>query len=891
MPTVIEKQDFSEQQLDGHTIPATRVVELLNSNASNGLSNQEAERRKQRFGSNLLPESPGKPWWKEILEELTEPMILLLLVVGILYVFLGEIRDAITIIFIILATLTIEIGNENRAKKAIKALARLSVISTPVIRGGTYYEVPASELVVGDIVLLHAGQRVPADIRLCESSGLKVDESSLTGESLLVEKKEDLVLPQDTALAEQANLVFSGSLITGGNGKGIVIGIGSQTELGKIVGMVSRTKEPKTPLQNHMRELTRWMVWIALGFSILIASVGWLKGASWRDTILSGLSLAFATIPEELPILITMVIGLGALRLSKQNVILRRLRAAETLGNITVVATDKTGTLTENKMNVDKWFIAGKLLSQSEWLHSSWQDLAIQATVLANDGYPLDSVNNDVIFQGDATDTAFLYAAQALGYDVASLRSNGKVLEFPFDDSHKRITVQVQTEHECLTFSKGALEKLLSISTSAVWNDEVVLLTDELNQQILETGNTLAAEGYRIIAFGSKKEAGITETDGRSEAENTLTFLGFATLLDKPRSDVKTTVQDLRHAGVRVIMITGDHPETTRTVGRMVGLDTSKVLTGNVIDKLSDQELQSQVKVNNIFARTTPEHKLRIVQALQSQGEIVAVTGDGVNDGPALKQAAVGIAMGKMGTDVARESADMIIADDRFATTVVAIKEGRNLFNNLFKAIRYYLAAKVALIISTLLTALMGLPLPFTPVQIILLELFMDLGASTSFTTEIAEADIMQRPPRSAYKRFMDSNMVKGIFSGGLSLGLAVIINYLWVIRSGHDVKYAQTIAFSTWMVGHLILAVMMRSQAQPLRQLGFFSNKTMLVWMGSAMIFLFAVLSLPSLRETFHLSCLHLNDWGLVFFIPFITTVWIEVTKQVNWVRINQSI
>nr|MDA8229294.1 cation-transporting P-type ATPase [Desulfitobacterium hafniense] len=648
-------------------------------------------------------------------------------------------------------------------------------------------------------------------------------------------------------------------------------------------------REPRTPLQVHMRELTHWMVWIALGFSVLIAFLGWFRGASWRETLLSGLSLAFATIPEELPILITMVIGLGAFRLSREKVILRRLRVAETLGNITVIATDKTGTLTENKISLDKWFIGGRSFSRSEWKHSYWQDLAITIGVLANDGYSIgNSISgnspNKVIFNGDPTDTAFLDEAEGLGYNITAIRSSVAEMEFPLDDWHKRITMQVQTDSKNLTVCKGAVEQLLTLSTQLVWEDKVIPLTEDINREIQQQAESFASQGYRVIGLCFKEEPAAPLDNAREKAESNLTFLGFTALLDTPRADVKDAVMELQEAGVRTIMITGDHPETARTIANKVGINSTRIIVGRVIDQMSDDELVKRVKDFSIFARTTPEHKLRIVRALQSQGEIVAVTGDGVNDGPALKEGAVGIAMGRIGTDVAKESSDMVIADDRFSSITKAVREGRSLFSNLFKAIRYYLAAKVALIFITFLAAAFGFPIPFTPIQIIVLELFMDIGASTSFPAEQSEADVMKRPPRDSNKPLMDREMLSGIFLGGVSLGIAVLVNYFWSLTTASNVSHAQTLAFATWMIGHLILAVHMRSLREPITYLGILSNKTMVLWMCSALVFVFVVLNVSALRALINLQNLDLNDWIMVISLPFISTVWMELQKRHFW-------
>lgn len=865
-----------EKITSAHRVPQEEIIQALGVDQAYGLASSEIKKRTEHFGKNELAAPPSKPWWKEILEELTEPMILLLLAVGVVYGFLGELRDAITIVVIIIAVLAIEIGNESRAKGAIKALSKFNVISTPVLRNGKYEEIPSAELVIGDIVYLRSGKRIPADLRLLESIGLKIDESSLTGESVPVEKNANLVLQPETALGERHNLAFSGTLVVSGKGKGIVVSTGSNTELGKFVGLVKTAREPRTPLQLYMRELSKWMVWIALGFSAIIAVIGWIWGTGWRETLLTALTLAFATIPEELPILITMVLGLGAYRLSKKRAIIRRLKTAETLGNITVVATDKTGTLTENKMQVQKWFVNGEWLSDKEWKQSPCTDLAVQISVLANDAI-VSGKDKDLSFEGDPTDVAFYHFANGIGRSVLKIKNDFSIInEIPLTENSKRITVAVQRDDKQLLMSKGAPEQLLTLSDYVIVNGDIVPINEEVLSDFAQQAENLASEGYRVL--------GLAYREGSTLDENGLVFVGLTALMDPPRQTVKEAIDSLHNAGVRVIMITGDHSQTAKSIGRQVGINSHEVVLGNNIEQISDSELPQKLKDTNIFARTTPEHKLRIVRALQQDGEIVAVTGDGVNDGPALKEAAVGIAMGKSGTDVAKEAADMILADDDFSTVMLAIKEGRKLFANLHKAVRYYLSAKVALITSTLIPVLVGVSLPFSPIQIIIMELFMDLGASTSFTAEPPESDIMKRPPRKGVQRFLDKSMVFGIFSGGFTLGLAVLIAYMWSLNTGSDPNHSQSVAFVTWMIGHLVLALIMRSEREPLFSLGLFSNKVMLLWIASAAVFLALTQVVPFLSKLLHLEPISFTDWIIVLLCSLIIPLWIEIRKMLYW-------
>lgn len=589
------------------------------------------------------------------------------------------------------------------------------------------------------MILLQVGQRIPADARLLDAYGLAVDESPLTGESVPVNKETDAVLAEETPVAERRNMLFSGTTVTRGRGRAVVVATGMDTELGHIASLTAEVEVPRTLLQRTMRELTRWMVWLALGFSVLGPLLGWLlAGESWQQMVLTGLSLAFATIPEELPIIITIVLALGGYRLSQQRAIAKKLQAVETLGAVSVIATDKTGTLTLNRMEVDQ--LVPEALGQ--------RLLAIG--IMCN-----DAVKSQQGFTGDPLDTALLRAAEKAGLDVNALRQDRSLHdEFTFDNARKRMSAIYSQGDKLWVAVKGAPEAVLASSVRRQTGEGEQPLSEADRQAMLETAAQMARDGMRVIAFAEK-----AVSDGRlspEQAESELTFVGLAGLADRPRPEVKVAVAASQAAGVRTVMITGDHPLTARAIARQIGLDgDGQLLTGPELDALSDEELGELVGQVFLYARTTPQHKLRIVRALQARGERVAVTGDGINDAPALAAADIGIAMGETGTDVAREAADIVLADDNFATIVRAVREGRVLFANLTKGVRYYLAVKVALMSVTLLPVLLKVPLPFAPIQIIIMELFMDLAASATFVAEPPESELMRRPPRDPNLPFM----------------------------------------------------------------------------------------------------------------------------------------
>ena len=853
-----------------HAMTALRTAESLQTDLDSGLASPEAEGRLHEYGPNMLQEEEKEPFWKEFIEELREPLILLLFFTGILYILLGEAGDGITIFVVILLLNTIEVVNEQRAKNAISALKKLAEPTALVMRDGGPSELPVEKLVPGDVILLQTGRRVPADARLAEGYGLAADESSLTGESLPVDKDPSRMEDAKAPLAERAGMVYSGTLITRGRGKAVVTGTGMTTELGRIAGMARATKEPRTPLQKAMEEVSKSLLWLALGFSILIPILGVLIAKQpVQNMILTGLSLAFATIPEEMPIIITMVLALGAFRLSKQKAIVKHLKAVETLGAVTVIATDKTGTLTENRMEVSELYPAANA------------EQILISGFLCNDVL-VDGVQTT----GDPMEIGLVEAARRHGIDGKELeRAHPRVTEFSFDNARKRMSILTGNNGAYHVWVKGAPESILDASARQVTAAGVVPMNARDREALLGKAEQMAAGGLRLIAFAEKPLLAAPTT--QEQAESDLTFLGLAGLVDPPRKEVNEAIHTMQAAGIRSLMITGDHPLTARAIAAKVGLDgNGRVVTGAELDHLSDEELDREVREVSIFARTAPEHKLRIVQALESQGERVAVTGDGVNDAPALAAADIGLAMGERGSDVAREAADIVLADDNYTTIANAIREGRAVFETLKKGVRYYLACKVALVSITLIAVLLQVPVPFAPIQIILMELFMDLAAAAAFVAEPAEGDLMSRPPRDPKANFLDEAMITSILVPAAGLFAAVSFVYLKTWYSGAGLASAQTAAFAAWLLGHVLLALNMRSERQPLLQIGFFSNRLMIGWgIGALAFVLIATLAMP-LHTVLKTASLTGGQWLLIVIAVLLGTLWMEVRKLMTYKR-----
>jgi len=864
-----------------HSMTADEVCAAQQTVAATGLTDAEAGRRLADAGPNRLRAERRESLLESIAEELREPMILLLLATAVVYAIVGSIEDALTIFVIILAVIGVEVFNERRAEKALASLRRLAEPTALVRRGGAPCDVPVEQLAPGDLLLLREGQRIPADARLIEGYGLLVDESPLTGESIAVDKDTAAALPEATPLAERRNMAYTGSVITRGRGTAIVVATGMGTELGRIAALAAGAREPRTPLQQAMRELTGWLVWLALGFSVLVPLLGWLiVGQPPQQMLLTALSLAFATIPEELPILITIVLALGSYRLSRQHAIVKRLRAAETLSAVTVIATDKTGTLTENHVAV------AALAPETARLR------LLEIGALCNDAVAgAEEAGKAGAFLGDPMEVALLEAARDAGLDVAALRMRCVVQqEFSFDSVRKRMSVVCGTDAEGRWVAvKGAPEYVLACSTQWQRGSDVVALTPADQAALRDAANSMMGRGLRVVACAAKQlptEVGSAPLS-QEEAESDLTFVGLIGLADPPRPEVAPAIAECQGAGIGVLMVTGDHPDTARAIAHAVRLGgDGRLLTGAELDTMSDETLQEQARDVSIVARATPEHKLRIVKALQARGERVAVTGDGINDAPALAAADIGIAMGETGTDVAREAAGIVLADDNFATIARAVEEGRLLFANLTKAIRFYLAVKVALIATMLLPVLLLVPVPFSPVQIIVTELFMDLATSATFTTERAEADIMRQPPRDPRRPYMDRSMVMSILLAAAGLFAAVSTVYLVSWYSGVGLAEARTAAFVTWLLGHALLALHLRSERQPLLRLGVFSNRAMVVWLAATILLVVAITFVPAVQARLDTTGLTLAEWGGALLAATLGTGWIEVAKLVRGKR-----
>ena len=851
-----------------------RTLRLLGVDSENGLTQSEAEIRLDRNGPNSLPESDNDGIFHVLIEQVREPMILILIVIGLIYLLIGTPVESVAVIVIVFIVITIEIYNVRKARISILALRSLVSAKAWVMRNGATVEVPVKNIVPGDVVLIHAGERIPADGIILECFGLEIDESSLTGESIPVHKQalgDPAVAPGDAS----RYLIMSGTLVVQGNGKFAVVSTGVSTELGRVSESVRNEKEPKTQLEISLGMTSRVLIVVAISFSFLIPLVGFLHGNPLDQMILTGLSMAFATVPEELPILITITLAVGAYSLSRKRAIVKGLKAAQTLGSVSVIATDKTGTITENRMRVGHMMQGEKLFDANLAAGESF----LVAGVLSTGTLTMDGKSSEIY--RDPMEISIFDYASSKGIDFEKVRTEFvPENEFAFDSSVRLASYIYKTASGHAIFTSGAPEEVVERSTGFALSSGInTIMTEEHRTHVLETVEKLARSGERTIAISYKSCSDICID--RSEAENGLVFLGLFSFVDPPKKGVKEAIKMCQNAGIRVIMLTGDHPGTASAIGGMVGIGGSTdILTGDAIRSMSDADLSMSVENVSIFARITHGEKLRIVRALQKLGETVAVTGDGVNDAPALRAAEIGIAMGMRGTDVAKEASDMILEDDNFQTIAEAVFEGRKMQYTLRKGIKYYIAVKLSLISILLVPILLVIPFPFLPIQIIIMELFMDVGALWGFLYENDEAGIVQKRPPGKGSGFITREMIYSIISGSAGIFLAVTVVYLYLYYANGNISQAQTGAFTTWILSQVILAQNLRTEYQPVIRKGFFSNPIILAW-GIIIVGMLVTVTLYSpLHSIIDTSTLGLREWLLTVTAAILSTSWMEIIK-----------
>lgn len=880
-----------------HTMTVDEAADMLRSSKQHGLSTKDSVQRLSLFGRNELMEQENRTVWKIVLEQITASMVLILLAAAGISAFLGELKDAVAILAIIVLYAAIGFSQEYRAEKAIAALKRMSVPIVRVRRDGKTIEVSASDLVPGDLIMVETGNIVPADLRLIEAVNLRVQESALTGESEPVEKHIERLELAELPPGDRRNMAYMGTLVTGGRGVGLVAHTGMQTELGKIAGLLQSSKTDMTPLQHRLDTLGKRLGFVALVIALVVILLGTLRGEDLRLMLLTGVSVAVAVVPEGLPAVVTITLALGAQRMLKRRSLIRKLPAVETLGSVTVICSDKTGTLTENRMTVTILDVAGHRVDLTEEIHQRMPALVnpnepieglaeheslsilLIGGALCNDAHLVQGKEiNSFHSLGDPTEAALVVAAARGGFWKHDLdQSLPRVAELGFDSERKRMTtIHVRSVlldgnsifsqgflnetagYPLVAFTKGSVDGLLDISTSIWTDDRREILSPSWRERITSANDQLAAKGMRVLGLAFRPITHSGKMDIET-VENELIFVGLIGLIDPPRPEVHEAVATCRTAGIRPIMITGDHPLTASYIANELGIASNNlVLTGQDLQKMSDGELSVQIRQVSVFARVSPEHKLRIVQLLQEQGEIVAMTGDGVNDAPALKKADIGVAMGITGTDVSKEAADMVLTDDNFATIVSAVEEGRTIYDNLRKFIKFSLAGNLGKVLVVMLGPLLGPSVPLLPLQLLFLNLLTDGLLGLGLGLEKAEKGLMKRSPYSPRESVLSRGLfVQLLWIGGVIGAVALAVGGAYL--SAGRVEW-QTMIFVTLTLAQILQAFASRSGQESIFFTGWLSNKALtasaaivlaLLALGIYMPFFQALLKTHPLRFT----------------------------------------
>lgn len=894
-----------------HTLCIEETVKNLDTSLEVGLTSEEAKKRLKKYGLNELAKGKKTTLLQRIIAQFSDFLVLILIGASIVSIMVGEITDALVILGIVVANATLGIVQESKADKALEALEEMGAPTATVIRDGCTMEIPSRELAPGDLVMLEAGDYVPADLRLVSCSNLKIDEASLTGESVPVEKEPDAELPENTPIGDQANRGFMSTIVTYGRGLGIVTSTGMNTEIGKIAGKIQTYSQEKTHLQKKLEQLGKYLGFAVLGICAVIFFIGLTRGEPALNMFMTAISLAVAAVPEGLPAVVTIVLALGMQRMIQHHVIIRRLLAVETLGTTTVICSDKTGTLTQNQMTAVKLYLPGTWINVSGTGYnpegsftyedapeevidpSSIPDLKtlLVAGALCNDaelvipdnGTPNGS-SSDYRIIGDPTEGALVVALEKSGISRKEMEEVlPRVYEFPFDSERKRMsTVHQIQEDNYVSYTKGGPDVILARCTHVLENNKVVLLTDEKRNDILSANETMARNALRVLAIAYKELDHIPKSNEMDSVESDLTFIGLVGMIDPPRVEVIDAINKCKTAGIKVKMITGDHAITALAIARELGIanEHSKALSGQDLEQMSDEELAEVVEDISVFARVSPEHKVRIVEALKAKGHITAMTGDGVNDALALKRSDIGVAMGITGTDVARETADMILTDDNFASIVAAVEEGRTIYSNIRKFVYFLLSCNIGEVLVIFTAIMLRWEIPLLPIHLLWINLVTDAFPALALGVEKPEKQIMFQPPRDPKEPILDRLMRTGIAIQGIFITISTLSAFWYGWKHLDDLELGRTLAFATLIVAELLRAHSSRSEKYSVASIGFFSNTSMLYATTFSFILVLLVLYVPALDAIFKTNPLTLGDWGVVIglgVLPFIAS---EITK-----------
>ncbi len=866
-----------------HTLSLKETEERLKTDLKAGLTQKEAEGRLSEYGSNELEEKKKVSPIVMFISQFNDFMILVLIAAAVISGLLGELIDTLAIATIVFLNALIGFFQEFRAEKAIRALKAMATPSATVLREGCPVSVSSENIVPGDIVLLEAGQIVPADIRLIETHKLQTDESVLTGESSPVQKNIDVIIEESLPLGDKFNLLFKGTTVTYGRGIGIVVSTGMGTEFGKIASLLQE-EEVKTPLQKRLAIFGQRLALSVLVICAIIFTIGLLRGEPLIRMFLTAVSLAVAAIPEALPAVITISLALGAKQMVMQKALIRKLPAVETLGSVTHICSDKTGTLTLNKMTVQEIYYAGKAFktndamafTKTQFPEDFYFNLFVRALVLSNDV----KKNENGKYLGDPTEIALVEAAEKLGLQKEKVEEeNPRQAELPFDSERKCMTTFHKTkEGRLYSFTKGGVEIIINKASSLVSNDTVVGKDSKAATNLVQFSEEMAARGLRVLALAFREWPEMPAETTPDKAENKLTLLGLVGILDPPRPEAKEAIALCKTAGVKVSMITGDHPATARAIAKELNiLDQGEIITGQELEEIDLLDLEKKIDNINVYARVDPAQKLKIVKALQDKGQIVAMTGDGVNDAPALKKADIGIAMGITGTDVSKESGDMILLDDNFATIVNAMREGRRIYDNIRKFIRYTMTSNSGEIWTIFLAPFFGLPIPLLPIHILWINLVTDGLPGLALAAEPAEKKIMRRPPRPPKESVFAHGLSWHIVWVGLLMGFISIITQVFSLNKG---LHWQTMVFTVLCLSQMGHALAVRSETESLFTQGLLSNRSLLGAVALTFSLQLATIYIPFLNKIFKTEPLSPVELLLTLSVSIAVFIAVEIEK-----------
>ena len=929
-----------------HSIHPDDILHQLDTLSEHGLTVEEAKRRLQEHGPNVLTEVPAPTFWQMLWAQFNNFVVILLIVAAVISALLGDVIEAAAIMAIVVLNAALGVIQERRAEQALAALQKLAAPDAHVIRSGSRQTVPASELVLGDVVLLEAGNFIPADIRLLEAVNLRIEEAALTGESVPVQKDASILLESDIPIGDRKNTTFMGTVVNYGRGRGVVVATGMHTQIGLIAEMIQSVQNEPTPLQRRLDQLGKTLGWAALAVCGLVFIIGIIQGSNPLDMFMIAVGLAIAAVPEGLPAVVTISLALGMREMIKRHALIRRLSSVETLGSATIICSDKTGTLTQNEMTVTRIWTDGKFFSvtgsgydpSGEFL-SSGKPVDIRSYPAALTSLWVAALNNDADLEeagssngktsyrmvGDPTEGALIVAAAKVGADVRQLnRAYPRVQEVPFDSVRKLMatvhTLQDPQDEDISPFThqngrnrgyvltvKGAPDLVLECCTHYQRMDDYSIPLDENERmRILNANDSMTQDALRVLGTAYRVLPEMPDEFSSETLEQDLTFVGLIGMIDPPRPEVPPALETAREAGIRTIMITGDYANTARAIAESIGLllPGHQVLTSTELNRLDDQALQREVKTTDVFARVSPEHKLRIVEALRADGEVVAMTGDGFNDAPSIKRADIGVAMGITGTDVAKESADMVLTDDNYASIVSAVEQGRIIYANIRKFVFFLLSSNVAEIMIIFLATLAGLPTPLTVIQLLWLNLLTDGAPALALAMEKGDLDVMRHPPRSPSEPIINRSMQLGILIQTITQTGATItafcLGLLWHLNTGDimppganplvyllqydwryvDVQTAETMAFVTLSLCELFRAYTVRSERLSIFQIGVFSNRYMQYAVGASILMLLLVVGVPFLQPIFNTHFMALNEWLVIIGLAFIPAVAEEITK-----------